>query len=67
MIEKLESKTIKMKYIGRKILPSYYYASQSDLCNPNLRTAKPGEFSVRQGCYKSGKILSVRNYKNNES
>jgi hypothetical protein len=61
MIEKLKSK-IEMKYIRRKSLPPYYYATHSDLSNPKLRSAKPGEFVSKLGYYKSGKILSVRYY-----
>lgn len=61
MIEKLKSE-IKIQHKGRKSLPPHYYATPQDLNNPKLRSAKPGEFSVRMGCYKSGKILSVRYY-----
>ena len=51
-----------MKYSGRKALPPHYYATHSDLSNPKLRSAKPGEFVSKLGYYKSGKILSVRYY-----
>jgi hypothetical protein len=61
MFEKLKSK-IEMKYSGRKALPPHYYATHSDLSNPKLRSAKPGEFVSKLGYYKSGKILSVRYY-----
>lgn len=61
MIEKQKSE-IKMNCVGRKSLPPHYYATQSDLNNPKLRSAKPGEFVSKFGCYKSGKILSVRYY-----
>jgi hypothetical protein len=57
-----EFKNTQVKYNKKNKLPSYYFASKYEVNNPKFRTAKPGEFVIQYGCFKSGRILSVRNF-----
>lgn len=57
-----KSETLEMRVFKAKKLPSIYFATKSDMQNPNYRSAKPGRVKDSHGTYKSGRILAVRNY-----
>ena len=54
-------KKIEMKTYQRKNgYPAFYYATETEMTNPNFRSAKPAKVQTQFGYYKNGRITSVR-------
>jgi hypothetical protein len=54
-------KQVKVKTYQRKNgYPPNYYASESDMKNPTLRTARPASAPNEFGIFRNGRITSIR-------
>ena len=54
-------KQVKVKTYQRKNgYPPNYYASESDMKNPMLRTARPASTPNESGTFRNGRITSMR-------
>ena len=54
-------KKIEMKTYQRKNgYPAYYYATETEITNPNFRSAKPAVKQTQFGNFINGRITSVR-------
>ena len=56
-------KKIEMKTYQRKNgYPAYYYATETEMTNPNVRSAKPAVTLTQFRHFRNGRITSVRFY-----
>lgn len=54
-------KRIEMKTYQRKNgYPIFYYATETEIANPNFRSAKPATNQTQFGNFRNGRITSVR-------
>ena len=60
MRTKIEMKT----YQRKNGYPLSYYASETDLNNPKLRSASPASKVTEYGTFRNGRITSMRVYTN---